>query len=372
MKGLKIWQRYFLKQFLQVFFLFLFSFYGLYVLIDYANHTSPLPSHSLQIAWTEIARYYLFVFASRAEILLPLALLVAFVKTVTGLNIHHELMALMASGISLKTLMRPFLSVGLCCVALLYANEQFLLPQAMKKLKRIEEERKNKKSRQQREVAAQSLILADKSLLIFQHYEATQERFFDVYWIPSLPSRSIDKIYRMKFLAPSLDPPMGFFVDELVRQEGGEILQAASYRAYPFPRLKFNPQVLQSTLLDPDMFSLLELRKEMAQISSLPNEKTNEKESKTQAAFYWKLSLPWLCLLTILASAPYCVRFSRQLPLFLLYICSLFGLLAFYLWMDAAQVIAKRQVLSPLVAIFLPFMSLLTYFSWRFAKIDSY
>jgi lipopolysaccharide export system permease protein len=78
-----IWERYFFKEFIKVFLLFLFCFYGLYILIDYASHTSALPHHQIQLHLYEVARYYLFVFASRAEILLPLALLIAFVKTVS-------------------------------------------------------------------------------------------------------------------------------------------------------------------------------------------------------------------------------------------------------------------------------------------------
>src|ERR1700692_331215 len=102
MMYLKIWERYFLKQFLSMLFLFLFCFYGVYILIDYASHTSALSHHKIQIPWFEAARYYLYVFATRSEILLPVALLIAFVKTVCSLNTHQELSALMACGFKLK------------------------------------------------------------------------------------------------------------------------------------------------------------------------------------------------------------------------------------------------------------------------------
>ncbi len=138
-----IWERYFLRQFTQMFALFLGCFYSLYVLIDYASHTSTFIHHKLQ--WQEIIRYYLFIFASRAEILLPLTLLIAFIHTICKLNAQYELIALMASGFSLKKLMRPFVVLGLSCVFLLYTNEQFFLPKALKKLRRIENVTKHKK-----------------------------------------------------------------------------------------------------------------------------------------------------------------------------------------------------------------------------------
>jgi lipopolysaccharide export system permease protein len=356
-----IWERYFLRKFIRMFFLFLFCFYGLYVLIDYASHTSTLAHHQIQIPWSEIARYYLFVFASRAEILLPLALLIALVQTVCTLNSHQELVAFMASGFKLKLLMRPFLAMGLLCVGLMYANEQFLLPEALRKLRRMEDSTKHQKSRHAPRLAVRHVVLEDGSLLIFQDYDTAKERFFDAYWI-----QSIDQIYRMKYLSPTSSAPVGFFVDHLVRQPNGELLQEASYRELTFPAMQFNPELLQSTILDPEILSISDLTTQVLEVSS----DLNEKESKILTAFYWKLVLPWLCLLAIIGPAPYCVRFSRQLPIFLIYVFSLFGLIAFFMFMDAAQVVAKRQVLSPFWAICGPFITVFGYFGWRFVKME--
>lgn len=358
----KIWERYFIHQFIRVFFLFLGCFYGLYVLIDYASHTSTLANHHVQIAWQEAARYYLYVFASRAEILLPLALLIALVHTLCSLNTHHELVAFMASGFSLKMLMRPFMIFGLFCVLLMYANEQFLLPDALRKLRRMENATKHKKSRHTSKMAVRHIILEDRSLLIFQDYDAAKEHFFDAYWI-----QSIDSIYRIKYLSPTFPAPIGYFVDHLVRKPNGEIFQNAAYREFAFPNLKFQPDLLQSTLIDPDILTLSELSEQILDVSTDPT----EKESKVLTAFYWKLVMPWLSLLAIIAPAPYCVRFSRKLPIFLIYVCSLFGLIAFYMFMDAAQIVAKRQVIAPFWAICALFIAIFSYFGWRFNKIES-
>lgn len=354
-----IWQRYFLQQFIRMFFLFLFCFYGLYVLIDYASNRNILTHHYIQ--WQEVIRYYLFIFASRAEILIPVALLIAFVQTICSLNMRHELVAFMASGFPLRTLIRPFILLGLLCVLLMYANEQFLLPKALQKLRRIEDATKHQRNRHASSV--RHVILEDGSLLIFQNYDSAKERFFDAYWI-----QSIDNIYRIKYLSPTSPNPVGYFVDHLVRQTSGELLQKEAYRELIFPDLKFNPNLLQSTIFDPDILSISELGQQFLEIDS----DANEKESKVLTAFYWKLVMPWLCLLAILAPAPFCVKFSRQLPVFLIYVCSIFGLIAIYMFMDAAQVVAKRQVIAPFWAICGPFLALFGYFGWRFTKIESH
>lgn len=358
-----IWEKYFLFQFLRTFLFVLLTFFGLYVLIDYAGIAGSFAHHKSHPGWLEIVRYYLFVFSSKAEILIPLAILIAIIQTLCSLNTHSELVAFMAAGFSLRSLMRPFFFAGLIFVSLMYANEQFLLPAALKKLKWFEDAAKRQRHHHTAAISVKNLVLEDESVLIFQNYDTALERFFDVYWI-----ESIDSIYRMKYLSPSTTNPIGYFVDHLVRQGGGELRQIAAYTELALPKLKFNQELLQSTIIDPDILSISELGKEFLNMDN----DANEKESRILSAFYWKLMMPWLCLLAIIAPAPYCVRYSRNLPVFLIFAFSLFGLIAFYTFMDAALVVSKRQVLSPFLAICGSFLFCLALFGWRFKKINSY
>ena len=361
MKGITIWEKYFIQQFLKTAILFLFCFYSLYILIDYASHTSALSSSHLSIHWSSIARYYTFVFSSRAEILIPLAFMIGCVHTLCMLNIHYELLALRTSGFSLYLLMRPFLVMGLCGVLLMYLNEEFLLPQALTQLRKIENSTKNQKSKHLLPISAHHVILEDESLLIFQDYDVNAHRFFDVYWV-----ESIDSIYRMKYFFPFLTPPKGELVDHLVRQPNGELIQTNAYQEYTFSQMKFHSEALETTLLDPDILSLSDLFQQSMDISA----HLNEKESKILTAFYWKLLMPWLCLFAIFAPAPFCISFSRQFPLFLIYVSSFFGIIAFYMLMDAFQIAAKRQLLSPWLAILCPFVLIWSYFGLCFLKMD--
>lgn len=355
-----IWERYFLKEVIKFFSFFLGCFYGLYVLIDYASHTSALASHHIQIGWQEIGKYYLFIFASRAEILIPLAFLVALIKTLCQLNVHYELVAFMASGIKLRTLLRPFASIALLLTLLLFINEQFWMPTALKRLRRIEDGTKHQKHRHLLSMAVRHLILEDGTVFIYQSYDSALERFFDAYWI-----RSIDDVYRMKYLSPYGEVPIGYFVDRLIRQPNGVFTTQASSEQMPIPDLHFNHEILLSALMEPDGLSLTEL---WEQLPSLSQEELPEKETKILTAFYWKLSIPWLSFIAFLAVTPFCLIFSRQLPIFFIYVCGIFGLLALYLLLDAAQVIAKRQVLAAEWALGLPFLVISAFCGWRFIK----
>jgi lipopolysaccharide export system permease protein len=358
---LSIWKQYFCLTFLQMFFLFLICFYGIYVLVDYASQTSTASGHPMHIQWMQVIRYYFYVFASRAEILIPLALLIAFIYTTTSLNVHRELVAFMASGFPLKKLMRPFVAIALACVFLMYANEQFILPHAMAKLRHMEGQSKHKRKRNLPEIVVHQTQLQDGSLLIYQEYDTQKEQFFDVYWI-----QSMDSIYRMKTL--SFSPPKiptGFFVDHITRNANGELMQNASYPEFAFPDIAFQRDI-SAVLLEPETFSLSNLAKEAKQITT----GWDEKESKIMTTMYWKMIIPWLCLLAVLAPAPFCTQFSRLLPVFFIYICALFGLIAFYMLLDAGQVVSKRQVLDPIWTILTPFTLVFGYFAMRFYRLD--
>lgn len=61
-----------------------------------------------RVTFSHIFLYYLFEFIKRADLLIPLAVLITTIKVLFALNIKGELVALRASGLSLKVILRPF------------------------------------------------------------------------------------------------------------------------------------------------------------------------------------------------------------------------------------------------------------------------
>jgi lipopolysaccharide export system permease protein len=356
-----IWERYFIKECLKVFFLFLFCFYGLYIIIDYASHTSALPHHDTQIYANELIKYYLMIFVSRAEILIPFALLVSVIKTLCRLNTDQELVALQAGGIGLKRLTRPFIILGMIGVGFLFLNEQIILPMAQKKLLHIESKTKHRKHLNRSDIRVQSMELPDGSKLLYQSYDPTKNHFFDVYWI-----LSFDEIYRMRTLSPHGEVPVGNWVEHFLRDEHEDLVVVASSETLLFPKIRFNAVLLESNITDPETLPLSELIKK----ASINSQSVNHKDNKALVVLIWRLILPWLCLLVVIAPIPFCMRFSRQLPVFLIYVFSLFGLISFYLLMDAALVVAKRQILTPFIALGVPFGIISLIFGWRYWRMN--
>ena len=86
----------------------------------------------------------------------------------------------------------------------------------------------------------------------------------------------------------------------------------------------------------------------------------------TQLLF--KVAIPLLSLLVVAAGAPFCLRHSRNLPVFVTYAIALFGFIAFFLMMDAAIIMGANQVVSPFIAILGPIAICWVSFGFNYRK----
>lgn len=341
-----IWERYFLREILKCFSLFLLCFYGLYLLIDYAGHVSILIGGRFFTYWKELAFYYGYEFIKRIDLLIPLGVLIATIKTLCSLNKNNELLALMAGQIPLRRLLRPFIFVGLFFTLLIYLNEQFLFPKASLSTKWADELHKREKYRKKEAPpAVQSLYLKDNSILLFHSYDPSQEAFLGVYWI-----RSFDEIYRMKSLYPYLAQPEGEQVIKLNRGETGRFVATENYLIKAFPEINIEPSQLNEVALSVEDFSLTELWYKFPHSQQL-----SEKEATILATLYHRLAMPWLSFLVVIGVIPFCIIHKRQSHSFFIYVISIFALISFYLFLDAAFILGKRQIFSPLMAVLVPF-----------------
>lgn len=359
----KIWERYFLREMTKMFILFLFGFYALYVLIDYSNHSSSFQHY--HFSFKDIVLYYAYEFVARMDLLVPFAILIAFIKTICACNANNELVALLASGIPLKRLLAPFVAFGIFCTFLIYVNTEVLQPLAVKQHSRLEESRAKKKQKKFKHALIQQIPLKDNSSIIFQTYDSDLDRFFDVYWV-----RSIDDIYRIKYLYPHTSIPTGSiptgkFTEHLQRNSEGNLIIADTELEKEFPDMVFDKKTLLETVSLPSEMALSTLQQKLPQSGKIQN----EKDAQILTSYYYKLAFPWLCLLAVIAPAPFCTRFSRTLPIFFIYASYIFALVAFYIVMDAAVILGERQVISPAIAIWTPFSITFAFFGWKFAKL---
>lgn len=352
-----IWERYFLRELIKIFCLFLFCFYGIYVLVDYANH-----SHSFQnyrLASLDIVVFYAYEFITRMDVLVPFAVLIASIKTLCMLNTDNELVALMAGGIKLRRILLPFIAFGLFFTGILYINTEFLHPKIIKYRQFYDQSRTEAKQKKHKQIFVQQLPLEDGSSIIFQSYNGNSESFRDAYWV-----RSINDIYRIDSLSLRTPVPIGTHVEHLQRNDKGELILVEFFSEHPFSDMHLNKKTLVDTVTTPSSQSISVLKEKLPSHGEI----LSEKEAQLITTFYYKLAIPWVCLLAIIAPAPFCIRFSRTLPVFFIYALSIFGLFFFYLVMDSATILAERQALSPALAIWVPFCCFFGFFGYRFMR----
>lgn len=358
---IKIWEHYFLREIIKTFILVLCVFYGLYILIDFTSHSTSRHHHGSML-WREMCQHYRHGFILNFHVLIPFAMLISSIRTLCQLSVNNELVALLASGVTLKRLLRPFVFFGLFTTMLTYLNMEYFLPQALRETRQAQEAHIAIKNKNNHHPFVQHIALKDQTTLLFQDCDPIHQSFFDAYWI-----KSFNEIFRIKSLDYSSTPATGYWVDRLTRNEQGRLIKTASYKEQAFPDLKFNQKTLLDTITPPEELPISVLWKKLPSHIN----PSSEQESAIAATLYQKLATPWLCLLAVIVPAPFCVRFTRNLPVFMIYAANLFILVTSYLVLESSLVLGSRQVIPPLWAVGTPFALLMAVFAGRFAMVKS-
>src|SRR6266404_1377126 len=78
----------------------------------------------------DVAEYYLVITPEFLVTVLPIALLLALLYTLTNHSRHNEITAMRAAGLSLWRLCIPYMAVGLVAGAVLFVLNEFCVPDA--------------------------------------------------------------------------------------------------------------------------------------------------------------------------------------------------------------------------------------------------
>jgi lipopolysaccharide export system permease protein len=356
-----IWKRYLLKEIVATFAFILCACYLLFMIFDYSFHMQDFMKDK-QIQVADFLFYYGHLFIKRADLLIPLALLITTIRVLASLNTHRELLALQVAGISFKRVIRPFLLFGLCCTLFSYLSTEFISPRSETFLNQFRHrhfkhmlhvsggDQKIKKERMH------VVPLKDHSKIVYQYYDKEKGAYFDLIWI-----RSSEDIWRMKYLSLEGAHLVGSYVDHFRRDSEGFLDKRESFETYPFTELKWNPNTLKDAVVPFENCRPSQLWKLAHQEATTSYEKA---EIWTHLSF--KCVMPLLSLLVIIGVAPFCVRYARNEPFFFIYVFALFGYITFYLTMNAAVILGAGRALSPLFAIFTPFCLFTLPLIWKF------
>ncbi|HSW72468.1 MAG TPA: LptF/LptG family permease [Chlamydiales bacterium] len=353
---MKIWERYIIFGVIKTLLFILISLYLTFVLIDFSTNGNHYFKYTPP-SYPELALYYLYYFARHLDLFLPLALLLATIKTLSGMNARNEITALKSSGMNTLLLCRPLFLIALFMASVSFINLEYVTPHSLAFIEEFQIIH-SKNPDKQREKQIQMYSLPNQTKLVFQSWDNEKKTLFDVFWI-----LSPNEFYHAKYLSMSF-PSVGKFVDHFKRND--HLLEKTeSFSELIFeqmPPLHFTEKTL---IAPPEHLSLSQLLSQIVEHRFL----SNEEEAALKTSLHRKLSAPLLSFLVLLGALPYCFRFSRYSSSFMLYTLSLFVFIVFYTMLDAAEILAENQVLYPSLLIWTPFVIALGFSSYRFFEV---
>ncbi len=355
-----IWERYFLRELFKTFAIFLICFYGLFALIDYSTHAGSFKNY--HFTWTETFGYYFYELIRQTDVLIPFTLLISVIKTLTSLNKNNELIALMMGGVKLERILLPFFAFTLFFTAIIYFSGEILQPKALTYDKELKIRRAFAKQKNRQGNKLHALKLKDDSSIAYTKYNPSSNELYDVIWI-----KSIDDLYRIKTLDLNQDPAIGKEVEHFSRDANTQIELTDRFNLLSLPSLQLNIPKLIDSITDPADLSISILKKKI----NANNPLLNQRQAHFVATYYYKLALLFSPFLATLTAIPFCLRFTRSLPIFFIYGLNLFFLFAFYLSLNSALILGEKQVISPVIAIWTPFSLFYIIFFFKYIKFRS-
>jgi lipopolysaccharide export system permease protein len=146
---MKIIDRYILRQFLHVFVICLLSLNGLYAVLDAFSHLDEF----MKVAEAEgglarvMGEFYMYRSISMFERLAGVLSMVAAMFSVTWIQRHNEMTALLAAGISRTRIVRPVIGACVAISLITAAGREFVIPALREKLSRTSQDLTGKQAR---------------------------------------------------------------------------------------------------------------------------------------------------------------------------------------------------------------------------------
>jgi lipopolysaccharide export system permease protein len=352
-----IWRRYFFKEILKFFFFFLLGFFFLYSVIEYSTHMSDFFKER-QWQPQEVVLYYANQLLKRVDFLVPLALLLATIKVLLSLKIGNEWIVLQTSGLSARKLLTPFWHIACGCTLFIFLNYHYFLPTALRHIDEFRVSHFHSSHLAKRRELIHLIPLQDNTKLLYQSYDKEKNLLFDVLWI-----KSLDEMWHIKYLNGDPTLPVAHFADHIVRTPAGVLEKKESYAQVHLQELKWHPRRARQGLIPFEQRNLTELYKLRFSPHTSPYE-----IPKITTALLFRLFMPWVSPLLVMAIAPFCLSYQRQRHYFLLYALGIFGLFATYMLLDALSILSENSLLPPLIAIGAPFILLASFFTWRYLQ----
>jgi lipopolysaccharide export system permease protein len=324
--------------------------------LDYSLHGNELFKNHLN--FQSISAYYGYELVKRLDLLVPLCFMLSFLQTILHLNLGLELTAFLASGISLRALLKPILKTGVILAMILLINSEFLLPKAHQYIESIqthEEQLAHKKPIDK----VFDISLSDGSTLLYQRFNQEIASFEDVFWI-----LSENNIWHIETLFEQEGRMIGKNADHFTRDEKKSLELKESLKSHHFFEMPTVTYIEEAKVIPYEQLSPSQLIYQCV----LSHEKQTLGYAAALTQFWHKLSHPLFSLLLFFILIPLCTRYSRFKKTIRIYTIGICLFVGFYTLSSAMMILSGHHMIPASIATFGPFMVLGLPSAYRYFK----
>lgn len=370
---MKIIDRYMLKEYLVPLGYIMGSFCMLYVVLDlfdrfpsFVEAKSPISDVLL------FYLYYLFAvngFVPFVVVILPIALLLAALYSLTMFARHNELTAMCASGVSVRRLMTPLMGVGLCASLVGAVAQESFGPMATRWV-----------ADYSKRVLKGGSEEADTVYNYVYDAGASHRRWL----VDRFNTRTPDQLKGVKLLqereddslmteilakrAEWLDGSWWFYgLQSRPYNEAGEPagpLSAPSETPVEMADLQETPDDLLNEIQNTDYLSSWDMIKFLRARPNL----SGAARARREVDIYARVAMPWSCMVLILLSLPATAGGVRR-PALRSVGFGLAALFGFYFLVNMGMILGKREILWPWLAGWLPNIVFLVVGGWLTSRL---
>jgi lipopolysaccharide export system permease protein len=339
--GLRLFDRYVLREFLLLLALSLVAFVAIFAIVDLFEKIQDfMDGHAS--AWT-IARYYLFKIPYVVVNVLPVALLMSTFLTLGQMSKFNELTAMATSGVSTGRIIVPLLVVALLCVGVSFLLSETVVPGATRRREAIlEGEVRRRQVKEPTEYPNVSILGRDGRVYVTKLYLAPEQRMHDVL-VTEMRGNAIAR--RIDARVARWDGQRWVFEDGVVRAfdpEGGET--ATPFTRLPMPELSERPEDFKKRPEQPDEMGFARLSDYVGRLRQ-----SGLRDEKYQVQLDLKLAFPWINFIVVVMGAALAARL-RNPNAALGFGISVFTAFFYYGLMRAGEALGTGGTVPPLVA----------------------
>jgi len=313
---MRLLDRYLLRELLVPLSYCLGGFFLFWLAFDLFSYMGELQDHKLRGG--DILEYYLARSPEFLVFVLPMALLLALLYTLTNHARHHEIAAMRAAGVSMWRLCVPYLGVGLAASLCLFALNEFCVPNSSEYAERILNRRVQNVKKGVFPAAGLANLREKRTWLAGEYNPRTSEMLNpQVLWI--LPDGS-----QLWLLASRAIRARGVWTFYDAREyrtttdTNSMLAPSVQTNVLAMPQFRETPEEIESEIKVSRGMSLRSRNKADIPISQLVDylrlhpHPPDSIKPWLYTKLHGRLALPWTCLVVVLIATPFGAASGRR------------------------------------------------------------